>query len=584
MTQSNKASIIRKTLDIFNSEDRFKLFLLFCSMILAAILEMAGVGLIMPFIALIDQPEIVQNNKIAKWFYETSGATSYKEFIMICSGFLILFYLSKNIFLGFISYWQSAFLAKSEANVGIKLLKKYLSMPYLSYIERNTAELVNNITIETTLLFAGLIRPIFFILSDALVTLCIMGLLLYIAPVATLSAVGVILLSASIFYMILRTPLKDLGESRQHHRQKMIQWVTQSLGSMKEITVLERKKFFEDSFKKHASHMVKTQTFYETVVQLPRVIIESFGVIMLVIIMVILLNGGGNFIPTLSLFAMAAFRLMPSVNRATSCATKIRYYTKTLNSLHQDLEVHNLNEERPIKSDLNFSKEIILKDISFAYPSSSKNVLEDINLTIKKGSSIGIIGPSGEGKSTLVDVLLGLLPVNKGEILIDGVNIQDNLKNWHKYISYMPQTVYLTDDTIKRNVALGVNDDEIDEKHLLKCLKRVELADKIKSLPDGINTMVGEQGAKLSGGQRQRIGIARALYNNPEVLILDEATTALDPKTEQKICNTIKDIASDITIIAISHQPTLISITDKVYRLSDGKLEKDEEHSIVATS
>ncbi|MDA0782222.1 MAG: ABC transporter ATP-binding protein [Rickettsiales bacterium] len=567
-----KQSTLSKTLDVFSSKEKFGLFLLFLSMVIAAILEMAGVGLIMPFIALLDKPEIVHNNEFAARIYAMSGAESYKQFMLICSGGLILFYLAKNIFLGFIIYRQSVFLAKSEANVGVNLLKKYLSMPYLRYVERNTAELVNNITIESTLLFAGLIKPIFFILSDALVTICIMALLLYIAPLATLCAVGVILLSASIFYIILRNPLKSLGESRRYHRQKMIQWVTQSLGSMKEITVLGRKKFFEDSFKEHASQMIKTQTFYETVIQLPRVIIESFGVIMLVIIMVILINEGGNFIPTLSLFAMAAFRLMPSINRITSSATKVRYYLKTLNNLHEDLNAKDYDNSTASDKTIKFASEIKLDNISFAYPDTNRNVIDGLSLTVKKGSSIGIIGPSGEGKSTLVDIILGLLPVNKGSVLVDGVNISENLKQWHKHISYMPQAVYLTDDTIKRNVALGVADEDIDDELIWNCLDKAQLADKVRSLPEGLDTTVGEQGTKLSGGQRQRIGIARALYNNPQVLVLDEATTALDPQTEEKICNTLKEISEEVTIIAISHQPKLISITDEVYRLSEGKL------------
>jgi ABC-type bacteriocin/lantibiotic exporter with double-glycine peptidase domain len=344
---------------------------------------------------------------------------------------------------------------------------------------------------------------------------------------------------------------------------------------MKEITVMGRKKFFEDSFTDHASKMAKSQTFYETVIQLPRVVIESFGVIMLIIIMIILMNQGGNFIPTLSLFAMAAFRLMPSINRATACATKVRYYTKTLSNLHKDLETNETEQKKSNTSKIKFNNEINLNNLTFSYPNTNQEILSNLSLTIKKGSSIGIIGSSGEGKSTLVDIILGLMPLDKGEVSVDGINIRENIKDWHRHISYMPQTVYLTDDTIKHNVALGLNDEEIDENYIWQCLEKAQLADKVKSMPEGLNTMVGEQGTKLSGGQRQRIGIARALYNKPEVLILDEATTALDPETEDKICKTLKEISSDITIIAISHQPKLISITDEVYKLSNGRLAKE---------
>ncbi len=577
-SSTTKQGLFSKSINMFPSDAGWKLVLLLISMIIAAILEMAGVGMIMPLIAIIDNPDIINTTPALSWIMQASKASDYKSFLMIISGFLIAFYLSKNLFLAMIMYWQSAFMAKSEADLANNLLRKYLSMPYLKYLEHNTSELVNNISNEVSLLFAGLIKPMFFILSDLFVTISILALLIYMAPLATIAAIIVIGISVIAFYIMLRAPLKKLGDSRQYHREKMAQWVNQSLGSIKEITVMRRKKFFRDSFAHHADEMIKTQTFYETVIQLPRVVIECFGVVILIIVMIALLNGSSNFIPTLSLFAMAAFRLMPSINRATSCATKVRYYTRTLNILHNDLtktyEKMQKNAEK-VQKNIVFDHKISLNNLSFCYPATTKLVLKDLSLTIKKGTSIGIIGPSGEGKSTLVDIILGLLPPTSGSVKVDGVDIHDNLYRWHKHLSYMPQTVYLTDDTIRRNIALGIKDSKINDKRIWNCLKKAHLDEYVKSLPDGLNSMVGERGAKLSGGQRQRIGIARALYSKPDVLILDEATTALDPETEQKICKTLQEISKDITIIAISHQPALISIADEVYRLKDGQLHRE---------
>jgi len=574
---NTQETLYSKMMELFASEDKGKLLLLAIVMIFSAILEMAGVGLIMPFIAIIDKPEIIETTPILNWFYVTTKAGSYNGFLFICSGTIVVFYLLKNIFIGFTFYWQSSFLAKCEAHVGTRLLGKYLSMPYLRYMERNTSELINNITIETSLVFAGLVKPVFLIISDIFVTISILLLLLYITPLATLAAIGGLGLAGVIFYVGLRRPLKTLGESRQYHKQKMVQWVGQSLGSMKEVIILGRKDFFRDSFWSHASQMIKTQKFYETVILLPRLVIESFGVIILVVITAILINSGEYFLPTLSLFAMAAFRLMPSIQRVTSSATMLRYYKKTLDNIHADL-----TEEYPVakasagNEEVNFKKQIILKDIYFNYPESTHEVLKGLNLTVKKGEFVGIIGSSGEGKSTLVDIMLGLLPPQKGVIEVDGVDIFANLRSWHDHISYMPQTIYLTDDTIRRNVALGIADDEIDDEMVKNAINKAQLDEFVDSLEDGVDTMVGEQGTRLSGGQRQRIGIARALYNNPDVLILDEATTALDPATEQRICKTLQSISADITIIAISHQKALIDIADRVYKLKDGVLDLKE--------
>lgn len=570
--------MIKNFFALFKAEDKGTIYAITFFLCIAALLEMVGVGLIMPFIALIQSPELVQNNKWAKLAYDASHASSYNSFIIFCSIFILVFYTFKNIAIGWVIYWQSKFLARAESELAVSLLNNYLSMPYEQYLSRNTAELVNNTTMETTMVFTGLVKPLFIVISDALVVLAIMLMLIAISPYATLAAVATIGICSGMFYMLLRSRLKNLGRLRQHHREKMVQWVNQSLGSMKEILVLGRKEFFVNQFWKHAFEMIGQMTFYETVTQLPRLIIESFGVIVLVVITIILLQQQGDFLPTIALFAMAAFRLMPAINRITSSATKVRYYTHTMDVICRDLgkwsavsgaETQATNAVRNHKP---FAKEILIQDISYSYPGTETQVLQGMNLVIKKGDSVGIIGPSGSGKSTLVDILLGLLPPQHGKILVDGADMRNDILGWRRNISYMPQVVYLMDDTIKRNVALGVPDDKIDESLVWESLKKAQADEFVRAQQDGLETFVGERGSRLSGGQRQRIGIARALYNQPEILILDEATTALDPETEQRICNTLKEIARDITIIAISHQPALIDIADRVYRMEKGKL------------
>lgn len=567
--------MIHKIFSLFQAGDKGKIYTLILLLFVAAILEMVGVGMIMPFIYIIQSPTLIEQNKWFKLIYAFFQASSYTNFVILCSLIILAFYMVKNIAAGWIIYWQSKFLAKAESELSVGLLNKYLSMPYEKYLSRNTAELVNNTTMETSMLFAGLVKPFFIVISDTLVVVAILLLLISISPAATLAAITTIGICSCLFYMMLRKRLKNLGRMRQHHREKMVQWVNQSLGSIKEIIILGRKDFFVNRFWNHAYEMIGQQTFYETVTQLPRLIIESFGVIVLVIITIILLGQQGDFLPTISLFAMAAFRLMPAINRITASATKVRYYSHTLSTLYDDLagQIPLINDKTKNHSiPISFQKEILIQNISYAYPGTEVQVLQNMNLVIKKGDSVGIIGASGSGKSTLVDILLGLLPPGHGQVIVDGVDINKNLSAWRKQISYMPQTIYLTDDTIKRNIALGIPDDQIDENLIWESLQKAQLDSFVYQLENKLETVVGERGSRLSGGQRQRIGIARALYNKPDILILDEATTGLDPETETRICDTLKDIAKNITIIAISHQPALITIANKVYRMSDGKL------------
>lgn len=569
--------MIKKVFSLFIENERIYAYLLVLLLVIAAVLEMFGVGLIMPFIALIQSPDLVEKNKWAKLAFDALRASSYSNFIILCSLVILIFYLVKNLIVGLIIFWQSRFLARSESRLAVGLLSRYLAMPYERFLARNSAELVNNIAVETANLFAGLVKPLFIVISDSLVVVAILCLLIYVAPGATFAAMGSVGICSLIFYLLLRKRLRELGQKRQHHKEQMVQWVNQSLGSLKEIVVLGREKFFIDRFWHHAHEMIGQQTFYETVTQLPRIVIESFGVIVLVLITIILINQQGDFLPTISLFAMAAFRLMPAVNRITSSATKIRYYNHMLDMIYNDYKGlagsnnFNINNQNSQPHE-GFKKEILIDNIAYAYPGTDKQVLTNLSLLIKKGDSVGIIGSSGAGKSTLIDILLGLLKPQHGNILVDGVDINNNLDNWRKEISYMPQVVYLTDDTIKRNVALGIADEDIDEELVWECLRKAHADEFVRNMENGLETFVGERGGRLSGGQRQRIGIARSLYNKPSILVLDEATTALDPKTEALICKTLKEIATNITVIAISHQPALIAITNRVYTMQDGTL------------
>ncbi len=568
--------MIRKILSLIGNENKGKVYFLICCLFAEALLEMLGVGIILPFITTIQNPDLIHENRYLKLVYNYIGINSFSNFIMLFSVVILLFYLIKNSIIGYTIFWQSRFLASMEAGIATNLLSKYLGMDYEKYLSRNTANLINNISIELPLIFAGLIKPFFILISDSLIVFLILSLLIFIAPEATLAAIITIGSAAFLFYFTFRNRLKNVGKIRQENREKMVKWVGQGFGGLKELTILNRKQSFIDNFALHAQELIGIQTFSETTSLLPRIIIETFGVLVLVVITLILLQEPKNFLPIIALFAMAAFRMMPAISRITSSLTKVRYYSHSLNNILNDYTTISSTktdvEIEDAKLKFSFNNVITIQSLTYSYPNTQKNVVNNINLEIKKGQSVGIIGPSGSGKSTFVDILLGLLPPQNGSILVDGIDIRNHIKQWHKLISYMPQAIYLTDDSIKRNVAIGVEDNKIDESLVWECLEKAQADEFVRNQPNGLETFVGERGARLSGGQRQRIGIARALYNQPKILILDEATSALDPEVESKICNTLQLLAKEITIIAISHQKKLISIADKVYNMVDGNL------------
>jgi len=572
--------MIKKIFAIFTPEDRTKIYVLIIFLCVAAIFEVFGMFWIMSFVSIIQSPDIIENNRWPKLAYDLLHASSYNNFVILVGLLILTFYMLKNISVSCIIYWQSNFLARAESELATNLLSNYLSMPYENYLQRNNAELVNNATMGTSMLFAGLLTPCFILISDALIVAAILALLIYVAPVAMLATIVTIGICATFFYVMLRGRFKNLGKLVQYHREEMFQLVKKSLSSMKEMTVLQRKEFFVSRVCKHSHEIRDQQACYEAVKQLPRLILESFGMILLVITSIILIKQKIDLLPNIFLFVIAAFRLIPAINRIISSATKVRYYNHTLDVLYKELSQENSGfriqegseQVSGLSSHKPFINEILIKDISYAYTGSETQVLANMNLVIKKGSSVGIIGASGSGKSTLVDILLGLLVPQNGQVLVDGVDIRHNLAEWRRHISYIPQIVCILDDTIKRNIALSIPDEQIDEILVWDSLRKAQADVFIREMEGGLETVVGENGFRLSSDQRQRIGIARALYNKPDILILDESTTELDAETEAQICETFKEIAQDATVFAISCQPALIEIVDRIYKIEGGKL------------
>ncbi len=588
------AKLIPKLLYILNQREQIQAGAIFVLMILGAAIEMIGIGLIPPFVHLLSQPEIIQQNKYLLWIYQLTGMDSIQKFLILVAGGLIIFYVLKNIYLSLLTYVQFKFLFNQQVSLSDRLFSSYLYSPYTFHLERNPAELILNLSNEVLVMFINVLIPGIVLLAELLVTTFVAVFLIIMEPLASLVSVGVIGTATVGFYSLIRKRTGKLGEVRHYHSSKMIQWINQGLGGLKEVKVLGREKFFLNTFTAHSSEYAIASQFVQTISVLPRLFLESIAVITILLIVVVVLVQGRNMqsiLPTLSLFAIAAFRLMPSANRILASLTTIRYFSYSVDVIYRDLlaleKTRNLTPPVPkyVEKSIDFNKIIEIKNVYYQYPNAKNPAVNGISLSIPKSHSIGLVGSSGAGKTTMVDLILGLLTPTQGEILVDGENIQTNLNSWQRQIGYIPQNIYLSDDTIRSNIAFGLPIEEIDEQKVWAAIEAAQLKELVYSLPEQLDTLVGDRGIRLSGGQRQRIGIARALYHDPEILVMDEATAALDNETEREITKALERLSGEKTIIMIAHRLSTVKKCDRLYFLQSGKIScSGTYHQLLARS
>ena len=470
---------------------------------------------------------------------------------------------------------QTSFAFNIQANLLQRLFEIYLSQPYVFHLQRNSAQLIRNITGEVSI-FTMVITNSLLLITELLVLVGIAILLLIVEPISALILFFVFGGSALILYRVTRGYISRWGAERQRHDGFRIQHLQQGLGGIKDAKILGRENNFLAQFQSHnikSAQMWKFQTFLQNY---PRLIFELLAVAGLAILVISMSNQGkdmSSIMPTIGLFSVAAFQLLPSVGRVLGAVQSLRYSLPVVNILDEEIKlIISRSKSQNTDSIKTFKGELSLIDIKYYYPNTKTPALNGISINIQKGQSIGFIGTSGSGKSTLVDIILGLLLPNEGMVKIDGHDIQPMLRQWQGHIGYVPQFIYLTDDTLRRNIAFGLTDEEIDDKAVKRAIKAAQLDEFVISLPDAEETIVGERGVRLSGGQRQRIGIARALYHNPQVLVLDEATSALDSVTENGIMNAIMALHGEKTIIIIAHRLSTVEQCDKLYRLDQGKV------------
>lgn len=573
----------KKLLMLFNKREKNKLIFIFLMMIVAAIFETMSIGIIIPFVGVLTKPDIIHEQSILFYVYDLFNFDSTKSYIVFSVGILILVFVLKNLYLLLFNYVQFRVILNQQVKLSSRLFKEYLTKPYTFHLQRNTAELLRNVNLEVFNVFQGIIIPGFQLFTELLITVSILSLLFVTEPLATV--VASIILSGSIFlfFKVFKQKIIYLGKEQQLVNSEMIKWVNQGLGACKEVKVSGKESFFIKAFTKQSSIKAKNNRYMKMLDQAPRLFIETLLVgTVLVTMLIIVLQGSGteHLIASMALFAMAAFRLMPSITRIMALATQIRYNQPALKVVYEDL-FENRDESTALiasnsivinQGKRKFNDSIKLTNVSFRYPNSEIYAINDVSLTIPIGQSVAIIGESGAGKTTVIDIILGLLNPEKGKLLVDGINVHDQINTWQQKIGYIPQSIFLSDDTIRSNVAFGIEHNRINDEEVWRALDQAHLREFIKSLPEQLDTMVGERGVRLSGGQRQRIGIARALYHNPEILFMDEATSALDNETEKEIMKAIDGLKGEKTLIIIAHRLSTIENCNIIFKINKGRL------------
>ena len=539
-------------------------------MFFASVLETVSLGLIVPAMGALTNPNYLENFPLIDDFF---GNPSPKGAVALTMGVLVALYIAKSVFLVWSLWIQKGYSNSVSNRIGRRLFDVYLSQDYEFHTQRNSALLVRNSQNSASML-TGIIDPALGILADTLVTLGLFGLVMFLEPVGTLATVISFGIAAFVFRRFSNERIRRWGAAQNHHKGMMLKHLQQGFGGIKDLKVLGREDFFVDLYADELEKNTTVWRRFSLAQVLPRIGLENLTVIGLALLVSTMVFTGyetSRILPVIGLFGAAAFRLLPAVSRTISNLQTIKWNRQIAQDLHADLLMPVEIRQAPSHSPLEFET-IEFKDVSFQYIDTQTKSLDKVSLRVSGGEAVGLIGQSGSGKSTLVDVLLGLLKPITGEVFVNGNSIRRNPGEWRAAVGYVPQTIYLIDDTLRKNIAFGLVESMIDNQAVERAIQMAQLKDFVETLPDGLDTVVGERGVRLSGGQRQRIGIARALYSDPEVLVLDEATSSLDAETEYGVMQAVKALQRNKTVIIVAHRLSTVEYCDRLYRLDAGRI------------
>lgn len=572
--------MLKKINYVLEKRQKINLCILLIIIFGGAFVELLGVSGMMPIINVAINPESIDE----KWYLvkirDIMGFTSASQMIIFLSVLLIAVYIIKNIYITVMYDLQYRLVFNNQKRLAVKMLNCYMRQNYLFHVSKNVAELQRNVTADVNGFFTAVLDALQLV-AELSVCACLIVYLLTVDFTTTIMVAVMIAVVGGGFTAIYRKVLVRKGERNRELNVQVTKWILQAFSGIKEIKVSNKENFFVKNYDHNYGQFASLQRQQSMLRFVSRPFMESLcicGLLLAVIMKIQFENADINeFVPILSAFAFAAFRMLPSFNRITGFIGGIMFDLPSIDAVYRDLvEIEELmkqqKEEETISAQVELKTSIEMENISFMYPETDKLILDKASLTIKRNSSIALIGASGAGKTTAVDVILGLLEPQSGSVKVDGTDIRKEMSSWHNSIGYIPQAIYLMDDTIRANIAFGIPGDEVDDKMLEQAMREAQLDRFVYSLPEREYTIIGDRGVKLSGGQRQRIGIARALYRNPRVLILDEATSALDNETEREVMEAIDGLHGQRTMIVIAHRLTTIKNCDEIYEVADGKI------------
>lgn len=571
--------IIKKLRVLLDKKQKRAMTGLMVLMIIGAFLQTAGVGMLVQAVNVVIDPQVLEKSRLVRSFYDFLGCEDFKSFSITVMVLLVVTYGVKNAFLFLQQKLTFSFVYTNQFATSERMMRNYLRRGYEFYLNADTAVVQRNITSDVNNMYA-LILALLQLLSDGVMSLFVVGYCLMTNGIMTVLLAVSLLILMAVVKGVLKPVMYKAGKDNQDYYSGLFKWISQTVQGIKAIKIACKEQYFVDEYRKCGRGYVNAVQRYSLYNNVPKLLIETVCIAVMMGYMIVLTAMGTateNMLEVFSTLAAAAFVLLPAVNRINNQINSIAYFEPFFMGVSDNLQ----DEIKDSSVDMSFAageeeklplrQSIELKDIVYAYPNTDKLIFDHAELVVPIGASVGIVGTSGAGKSTIVDILLGLLDVREGRILADGAEVKDHYRSWLKNIGYIPQMIFMLDDTIRRNVAFGVYDDKIDEDRVWEVLREAKLDDFVRSLPEGLDTGIGERGIRLSGGQRQRIGIARALYYDPEVLILDEATSALDNDTESAIMESINSLHGRKTLVIIAHRLQTIEKCDMVYRVEDGK-------------
>lgn len=574
---------IKKMFSMFNAKQKFKLFGMSLIILGGAAMELVALYAFNNFIEAIMMPDSYMDNAFIAMFCNILGIEGYRNAVILCSAFIIAAYLIKTFYIIMQNNIIYKFIYFGHKELSCKVMNSYLEQDYFFHVKNNSADLIRNVYNDTNMFYVAVLNVIQLI--SELCTITAIGVYLFVKDGMLTLGIGVIVGSFTFFFMrFYKNRLKHMGEEYRRLYAGIVKCMQQSFGGIKEIKIANREKFFGDEFDSINYDLAKNQKDNALLNSIPKPVMEAACIGSLMIIVIIKAAAGDistAFATTLGVFAMGAMRLLPSVNKISSYISTLLYSRAFVESVFTErqrmLAIAKRKSEENTISEITFDKNISVEELSFSYDEGEENVINDVSFEIWKNTSVAFIGPSGAGKTTMVDIMLGVLKPQKGAVKVDGSNIADCMDAWHKKVGYIPQNIYLMDESLRKNIAFGVPEDEIDDEKVWKVLREAQLESVVKEMDEKLDTVIGEMGVRLSGGQRQRIGIARALYRDPEILVLDEATSALDTETEKAVMEAIDSLHGRMTLIIIAHRLSTIKNCDVVYEVKEGKVTRSNE-------